>query len=162
MRGARQQDAPALARIDLATWTTAVSPAPPPAEPSTYAFFDERTTPDAVLVAEVDGVVVGWAKVQPVSPLTSQGHVSEIRGLAVDPSYQGSGVGRELVEAVARRCRQRGTRKLSLRVLGPNVVARRLYDGCGFVVEGVLRGEFLLDGQYVDDVLMARLLVPPA
>ena len=26
---------------------------------------------------------------------------------------------------------------------------------CGFEVEGVLRGEFLLGGRYVDDVLMA-------
>lgn len=27
---------------------------------------------------------------------------------------------------------------------------------CGFVVEGVRRDEFLLDGRYVDDMLMAR------
>ena len=31
----------------------------------------------------------------------------------------------------------------------------RFYERCGFVVEGVLRGEFHLDGEYVDDVLMA-------
>jgi RimJ/RimL family protein N-acetyltransferase len=41
-------------------------------------------------------------------------------------------------------------------VLGPNAAARALYESCGFTVEGVLREEFLLDGQYVDDVLMAR------
>jgi len=38
----------------------------------------------------------------------------------------------------------------------PNAAARRVYDACGFVVEGVLREEFLLDGRYVDDVFMAR------
>ena len=33
--------------------------------------------------------------------------------------------------------------------------ARGLYEAAGFEVEGVLRGEFLLEGDYVDDVLMA-------
>ena len=31
-------------------------------------------------------------------------------------------------------------------------------EACGFVVEGVLRGEFLLQGQSVDDVFMAHHL----
>jgi RimJ/RimL family protein N-acetyltransferase len=42
-----------------------------------------------------------------------------------------------------------------LRVLAPNHSARRLYESCGFVVEGTLRAEFLLEGEEVDDVLMA-------
>jgi len=46
-------------------------------------------------------------------------------------------------------------------VLGHNVGARRLYERCGFVPEGVLRGEFLLEGRYVDDVLVACDLVAP-
>jgi RimJ/RimL family protein N-acetyltransferase len=37
-------------------------------------------------------------------------------------------------------------------------VARRLYARCGFVEEGVLRDEFVLDGRFVDDVFMARFL----
>lgn len=47
---------------------------------------------------------------------------------------------------------------VSLRVLAPNARARRLYEGCGFEVEGVLRHEFLLRGEYVDDLVMARHL----
>jgi len=54
--------------------------------------------------------------------------------------------------------RRRGARKVSLRVLGSNAVARRLYARCGFVEEGVLRDEFVLDGRFVDDVFMARFL----
>ena len=40
-------------------------------------------------------------------------------------------------------------------MLTRNEAALRLYERCGFVVEGVLRGEFFLDGVYVDDLLMA-------
>lgn len=162
VRRADERDGPALARIDLATWTSAVSPAPPPVDPSLYVFFTERTSPDAVLVGEVKGAVAGWVKVQPVTSMPSHAHVFEIGGLAVDPSYQGTGVGRHLVGAAGQDCSRRGARKLTLRVLGSNVIARRLYEGCGFVVEGVLRDEFFLGGRYVDDVLMARQLLPPA
>jgi RimJ/RimL family protein N-acetyltransferase len=41
-------------------------------------------------------------------------------------------------------------------VLGGNAPARRLYERCGFRVEGVLPEEFLIGGAYVDDVLMGR------
>jgi RimJ/RimL family protein N-acetyltransferase len=50
---------------------------------------------------------------------------------------------------------RRSDARITLRVLSTNPAARRLYESCGFVVEGVLRGEFLLEGREVDDVLMA-------
>ncbi len=74
------------------------------------------------------------------------------------PSAQRRGVGCLLVDAALAEARARGVRRLTLRVLAPNARARRLYQSCGFVVEGVLRGEFRLDGQDVDDVLMAHNL----
>jgi RimJ/RimL family protein N-acetyltransferase len=43
-----------------------------------------------------------------------------------------------------------------LRVLETNSRARLLYEAGGFEVEGVLHGEFMLAGRYVDDLLMAR------
>ena len=69
------------------------------------------------------------------------------------------GAGRHLVEAAVEEARKRGARKLSLRVLGGNTAARRLYEACGFVVEGILRDQFLLGDRYVDDIFMARYLV---
>jgi RimJ/RimL family protein N-acetyltransferase len=59
------------------------------------------------------------------------------------------------MDAAATEARARGARRLTLRVLAHNEAARRLYDRSGYIVEGVLRGEFRLDGEYVDDVLMA-------
>lgn len=157
VRAARPDDDDALVTVDAATWTPAVSPAPQP-EAGT-AFFGERTNPEDVLVALVDSVVVaGYVQLKQTSPVTSHEHVLLINGLAVHPDHQRSGIGRRLVEAAVEEARRRGARKLSLRVLGPNAGARTLYEALGFVVEGVLRGEFQLDGAYVDDVLMARRL----
>ena len=149
-------DAPALIAIDAVTWTSATSPAGVPDE--SRPFFREGEDPADTLVAVLDDAVVGYARLRNALPVPSHLHVLEINGLAVDPDVAGRGVGRTLVEAAVAEARRRGARKVSLRVLGSNAVARRLYARCGFVEEGVLRDEFVLDGRFVDDVFMARFL----
>jgi ribosomal protein S18 acetylase RimI-like enzyme len=156
IRPARVEDDAALLAIDSDTWTSTVSPAPMPTDRT--SFFDERHTPDNCLVAEEDGVVSGYVSLHQTIPLDSHAHVRQVTGLAVDPKAQGRGVGRGLVEAAVAAAAQQGATKVTLRVLGPNTGAQRLYERCGFVVEGVLKGEFILDGQLVDDLLMAYYL----
>ena len=159
VRQALLDDEPELRRIDLVTWSPQNSPSSGPDNPDEYRFFEAgHTTPDDVLVAVREGRIAGWVKLTPATHLRSNQHVKMIGGLAVDPEHQGGGVGRILVEAAVERARQQGARKVSLRVLGGNAVARRLYERCGFVVEGVLKGEFVREGRYVDDVFMARYL----
>ncbi|MEU0600436.1 GNAT family N-acetyltransferase [Streptomyces sp. NPDC006393] len=157
IRPATPDDEDPLARLDRATWSTlhAVQPRPqPPYEP----FFTERSGPDEILVAELDGAVAGYIRLALATPLASNAHVRQIRGLAVAHEARGAGVGRALLRAAVEEARRQGARRLSLRVLGHNTAARKLYESEGFVVEGVQPGEFLLDGAYVDDVLMGRLL----
>jgi ribosomal protein S18 acetylase RimI-like enzyme len=156
IRPARVEDDAALLAIDTETWTSAVSPAPVPTDRT--SFFRETHELENYLVAEVDGVVSGYVSLHQDIPTPSHAHVREINGLAVAPEAQGHGVGRELVEAAVAAAAKQGATKVTLRVLGPNSGAKRLYERCGFVVEGVLRGEFILDGQLVDDALMARYL----
>jgi ribosomal protein S18 acetylase RimI-like enzyme len=156
IRQARPEDEPRLRDIDAATWTADASPAPLPSADA--AFFGERVTPANVLVAETGRVIAGYAALGQSLPLASHSHVLDIQGLAVHPALQRCGVGRRLVEACIEQARSRGARKLSLRVLGGNVAARRLYELSGFTVEGVLSEEFFLGGRYVDDVLMACVL----
>jgi ribosomal protein S18 acetylase RimI-like enzyme len=155
VRPARAEDEAALSPIDRATWTADVSPVAPPRPPE--PLLDVATLSD-VLVAEVDGAVLGYIRLTQPGPLPSHAHVLSIDGLAVDPARQGEGMGRALVVAAVEEARRRGARKVALRVLAPNAPARRLYESCGFSVEGVLREEFLLNGKYVDDLLMACFL----
>jgi ribosomal protein S18 acetylase RimI-like enzyme len=153
VRRARPDDEAALLAIDRATWSPMSSPA---AEPSTGPFFNRRTFPENVVVAELDGRVVGWGKIEHPTELPASGHVWHVTGLAVDPSFEGRGAGRVLMEALIELARSRGGRRMTLRVFAPNERARRVYEGLGFEVEGVLRGEFLIGrGRYVDDVMMA-------
>ncbi|MGX2997659.1 N-acetyltransferase family protein [Streptomyces sp. JNUCC 64] len=157
IRPARPEDDGALTRLDRDTWSPvhAVAPRPvPPHDP----FFDERHRPGDHLVALVDGEVAGYVRLGSPTPLPSNAHVLQIQGLAVAESARGAGVGRALLRAVTEESRRRGARRLTLRVLGHNAPARALYASEGFVVEGVLPGEFLVGGEYVDDVLMGLAL----
>jgi len=154
VRPAREADDAALRSLETATWSWMVSPAP--AKPADEPFFGAAKRPEDVLVAAVGDAVAGYVMLGPASPLVSNGHVLEIKGLAVDPAHQGRGIGRLLMDAAVNAASVRGARKLTLRVLGPNAIARALYESCGFEVEGIRREEFLLDGRYVDDVVMAR------
>ncbi|MFE7860558.1 GNAT family N-acetyltransferase [Streptomyces sp. NPDC101209] len=153
IRHATLDDEEILGRLDRVTWSPlhSVQPRPrPPYEP----FYNERFGPRDHLVAELDGTVVGYVRLGYPTPLACNAHVRQIQGLVVAEEARGGGVGRALLRAVREEARRQGARRLTLRVLGHNAPARRLYEAEGFVVEGVLPGEFLLQGAYVDDVLM--------
>jgi ribosomal protein S18 acetylase RimI-like enzyme len=157
VRVARPDDEEALAGIDSAAWTP-VSGFPSVIAQAGGSFFSAGHPPAAHLVAEVDGAVAGYVRVQPPTPLPENAHVSGITGLAVAPGARGRGVASALLTAAGQYARERGARKLSLRVLSTNDAALRLYERLGFRREGTLREEFLIDGRYVDDVIMARHL----
>lgn len=153
IRPATTDDDDALRRLDLLTMTGVASPAP--SRSPEAPFFGRGREPGDLLVAEDGGTLVGHVELEQQYPVPSHTHVLTIGGLAVDPAVQGRGIGRSLLEAGIAMAGERGARKVTLRVLGGNTRARSLYEGCGFVVEGVLRAEYVIDGRDVDDVLMA-------
>ncbi|MET9495516.1 GNAT family N-acetyltransferase [Streptomyces sp. NPDC006552] len=158
IRFAVPEDDEALGRIDRDTWSYLHAVVPPPRPPHP-PFFGERSGPRDHLVAELAGRAVGYIRLALPTPLPTNAHVRQVQGLAVATEARGRGVGRLLVRAAVGEARRQGARRITLRVLGHNTPARKLYEAEGFVVEGVLPGEFLLDGAYVDDVLMGRSLL---
>ena len=160
VRVARPGDEAGLARLDAAAWTPA-SGFPSVAERVNdpfFTFFTDDSPPEAHLVAELDGRLAGYIRVKPASPLRENAHVLGIVGLAVAPADRRRGVASALLAAAEQHARDRGARKLSLRVLSTNETAMRLYERLGFQREGALRDEFRIDGRFVDDVLMAKQL----
>lgn len=146
MRAARRNQDAALRRIDALTWTSEISPAPAPAHAS--PFFGPGTAVENVLAVELDGEIAGYVELGSVLALRSAAHVLEIKGAAVDPACQRRGLGRQFVTAAIEVARDHGAKRLLLRGLGSNIRARALYESCGFEIEGILRGVFLLEGRY--------------
>lgn len=111
---------------------------------------------EVMLVAELDGDVVGNAGIHPVAGVRRR-HAAGI-GIAVASVAQGRGVGSALMAALvdwADRWAQ--ILRLELTVYADNVPAIALYRRFGFVEEGVHRAYALRDGVYVDTLAMARL-----
>ena len=152
IRYATEDDDAALAALDRETWSPKVSPGPrrAPAEP----FFSERLRPRDVLVATVDGAPAGSIVSGPPFQLASNSHQLGIKGLAVDPARRREGIGAALIEALVERARGAGIRRLTLRVLSTNPAARALYERAGLRGRRRAARGLLLDGVYVDDVLM--------
>jgi ribosomal protein S18 acetylase RimI-like enzyme len=146
-------DAEAFAVIDAAAWSPHNSPGPAPT--GDLAGYTESLARGEVLVAEWDGKVVGYLGLHPPFPVPSNRHVG-ILDVAVHPDCHGRGIGTALLRYAEERAREWGMRKLSLRVLATNPGAQRLYERMGYQEEGRLRAEFLIEGQLVDDVLMAK------
>jgi ribosomal protein S18 acetylase RimI-like enzyme len=151
VRDAVEGDEQALRRLEVTTWSPRSSPGPRP-DPDRPVF--SRHGAGNVLVAVDGDEILGSLLLGPWTDLESSRHVLEVKGLAVDPERQGEGVGGALVDAALARARERGARRLVLRVLSSNGPARRLYASHGFELEGARPEAFLLEGAYVDDLMM--------
>lgn len=154
IRQADEADDAALAAIERAVWAPDNSPTPKvEGEPP---FFGPGREPSDTWVATIGDRIVGSVLVGAGHPIPSHSHVAHLRGLSVHPDAQGLGVGRALVERAVGELARRGARRVRSRVLSTNAGSLALHARCGFVEEGRLRGEFLIDGVgAVDDVLLA-------
>jgi len=159
VRPARQADHAALTELEAIAWSAESGfPSTMAVDRRNATFFDAGNPPEAFLVAQLDGRVVGYIRLKPPSRLPENAHVIQVQGLAVHPDARRRGVAAGLLDAAEETLRKRGIRKLTLRVLSTNEAAIRLYERHGFVREGTLLEEFCINGRFVDDVMMAKKL----
>ena len=90
-----------------------------------FAAFARETTCD-VVVAEIDGMIVGWG--------ARAGEPDYISDIWVDPAYQGRGVGGILVEHFVEEMRRSYIPVAKIATHARNVHAIRAYEHCGFHV----------------------------
>ena len=128
-----------LAALDAASWPEAVQVSPP--QPEDEPFFNERREPRDVLVAVLNGEIVGYVRLGRHMRIPANDHVLHVDALVVSPRARGRGIGARLVAAAIDETRMRGVAKLGLRALSNNPGALRLYAAHGFVEEGRLHAE---------------------
>jgi ribosomal protein S18 acetylase RimI-like enzyme len=108
-----------------------------PRTPSDYASFLGVQLEDAdkaVLVADVDGDVIGYAfaAVEGYDYMALRGPASVLHDVIVDPEHRGRGVGRLLIEATLEFFQSRGVPRVLLSTAERNEGAQRLFARMGF------------------------------
>jgi phosphinothricin acetyltransferase len=83
------------------------------------------------LVARIDGTIVGWAALSPVSRRRCYASVAEV-SVYIAAVARGRGIGRQLLEAVIAVSEQHGIWTLQGATFPENTASRRLQQACGF------------------------------
>jgi L-amino acid N-acyltransferase YncA len=160
IRRATEADVPALTRIynagiedRLATLETELRD-----ETERAAWLAARPERHPVLVAvDRQGEVLGWASINPFNPRPAYRHVADF-SVYVAREARGQGVGSALMAAVIAEATRLGFHKLVLAGFSFNEAGVALYRRFGFREVGVYREQGMLDGRWVDVILMERLL----
>ena len=116
-----QEDADGVARVEAACM---------PVPWSRQSFWEEASHTDAYyLIArdvDRDNLIVAYAGCW---VLANEGHITNV---AVDPDYQGQGLGRRLMNELTSRVEALGVDSMTLEVRPSNTVAINLYTSLGF------------------------------
>ncbi|WP_344661981.1 GNAT family N-acetyltransferase [Catenulispora subtropica] len=170
LREAVEGDAAAIGRVRHASWQVAYSglmPADYLAGLSVDGFVlsarrmlhDRAVRRMSVFVAEVGGVVVGFASVGPSrdSGPREQPDVGELHAIYLDPAIWRLGIGRRLQEMALQRLRDEGYREATLWVLATNTASRAFYEHTGWRHDGGVSG-FEAGAEVLDETRYRRTL----
>lgn len=123
-------------------------------------WLEARGPRHPVLVVEADAEVAAWGSLNSFNPRRAYDHVADF-SLYVDRAWRGRGVGRRLLDALIARARALGYHKLVLSAFPWNEAGMTVYRRAGFREVGTYREQGLLDGRWVDTIVMEKILEGP-
>ena len=82
-------------------------------------------------------------------------HNGHLHAMYVDRDYQKQGIGKSLLENMMSIAKDIGIINIFLTVTKTNHEAIKLYESVGFHIYGTEKREILIDGKYLDSLLMA-------
>jgi phosphinothricin acetyltransferase len=114
---------------------------------------DRDASRHPVLVASVEGEVVGWASLSPWSSRPAYARTAE-ESVYVRADHRGRGVGRTLLDALIERARAGGLGVLVARIAEARPESVRLHESLGFERVGTMRACGEKFGRLLDVELM--------
>lgn len=160
IRGATRGDAAAIASIynqgiedRSATLETQLRTADERAD-----WLATRSPSHPVLVAvDSTGTVIGWGSLNAFNPRPAYEHVADL-SVYVARQQRGRGIGDALLGTLTKRAREIGYHKIVLAAFPTNAPGMRLYERHGFATVGIYHEQGVLDGQWVDVIIMEKIL----
>ncbi|MDQ6772986.1 MAG: arsinothricin resistance N-acetyltransferase ArsN1 [Candidatus Dormibacteraeota bacterium] len=122
------------------------------------AWLAARGPRHPVLVAiDAAEAIVGWGSLNAFNPRPAYDHVADF-SVYVARERRGTGVGDTLLAALEARAGRLGYHKLVLAAFPTNAPGMRLYERHGFQTVGTYHEQGLIEGRWVDVILMEKLL----
>lgn len=109
-----------------------------------------------IFVAEENGVLIGYLIAMGGNAQRNRHSVYLVIGILSE--FRGLGVGTKLFKHLENWTKELSIHRLELSVVTRNEAGLRLYEKMGFDIEGTKRHSLFIDGEFVDEYYMARLL----
>lgn len=116
----------------------------------------EEAGHEVILVAENEGELIGYIEGHGGSLKRNRYSVYVVIGVLRE--YRNSGVGTELLKTLEAWAEKREIHRLELTVMEHNRPAMMLYAKQGFHVEGMRKHALYVDGRFVNEFYMAKIL----
>jgi L-amino acid N-acyltransferase YncA len=159
IRAAESADAAAINDIynDAVFNSVATFDTGPSTREERQRWLEERRRPYAVLVAERDGEVVGWAAIKAFSSKPAYRFTAE-NTVYVRKDMRGKTIGRLLLGRLLEVAAENGIHSVIARIAAGNPASERLHEDLGFRRVGVEREVGHKFERWVDVVVMQKLL----
>ena len=159
IRKAERSDLEAITAIynDAILTTTATFDTEPKTAAEQLRWFEEHGERYPVLVAVLDGQVVGWSSLSQWSDRCAYADTAET-SFYVAPGYRGRGIGRQLKHAIIEEARRLRFHTLIARVAEGSDASLHLNESFGFVHVGTMKEVVRKFGKLLDVHLLQKML----
>jgi L-amino acid N-acyltransferase YncA len=120
-------------------------------------WFHRHGLRQPVLVAETPAGQAGWISLNVFNPRQAYQYVADL-SVYVAREWRGKGIGTQLLQAIIPLARQLEYHKIVLSAFPFNPAGMRLYERQGFTTVGIYKDMGWVDGQWVDTIIMEKLL----
>lgn len=120
-------------------------------------WFEKHQSRFAVLVAELNGAVVGWASINQYNARCAYDGVGDV-SVYIHREHRGKGIGSQLLMELEQVGIENKFHKLVLFTFPFNSLGQGLYRKSGYREVGVFQNQGILDGKFVDVMAMEKLL----
>ena len=158
IRPATIDDLPGITEIynDAIRKTVATFDTEPKSNDEQTTWFKAHGAQYPIVVAETDGVVVGWASLSQYSDRCAYTDTAEV-SVYIAEAHRGKGFGRALLQKIVQHGKEMGHHVLLARIADGNDVSIHLFEAHGFTHVGVLREVGKKFGRLIDVYLMQKI-----
>jgi phosphinothricin acetyltransferase len=121
------------------------------------AWFKSLSSHEAVIVAEINGNVVGFCALQPFSQQEEYAHIG-IPTVWIEKDFRAKGIGQKLARKIHTLARKIGYRKLMFLAYSFDRVKMGYFTELGYQEVGVFKRHAKIKGKFVDVLAMEYFL----